>query len=293
MTGHHNGGRATAGEHRGTRRVLRALAVVHPIPSAINATLVASLAIAAGAEPATAGLLGGAMLGFQTSIGALNDIVDADDDRLAGRDKPIPAGLISVRVVAAIVVAGGVAGLAISGSFGLWVLILGAVGYAAGVAYDLFMRQLGLAWLCFAVAFPVLLAWTWMAAANSLPPGWPFLLPLAALAGAAIHLANSLVDADSDRRAGLTSLAIRLGPERARWTLAALTLTIYLLGWMTLASLTDVHPAAFQAALLATVVAAVALGLSWQRSVRALEAGWVGQAVGLAVFAVAWVASVM
>jgi len=267
--------------------------VVHPAPSAINAALVASLALVAGAEAATAGLLAGAMLGFQMSIGALNDIVDANDDRLAIRDKPIPAGLISVPVATAIVVAGGIAGLTISAGFGLSVLILGAIGYGAGVAYDLVMRRLGLGWLCFAVAFPTLLAWTWTAAADALPPGWPFLLPLAAVAGPAIHLANSLVDVDTDERAGLSSPATRLGPAGARWTLAGLTVTVYVLAWFLLISLPAVDPGAILAAVFASVVAVVGVGLSWQRSGRALQAGWMAQAVGLAAFAVAWIASVM
>jgi len=267
--------------------------VVHPAPSAINAALVASLALVAGAEAATAGLLAAAMLGFQTSIGALNDIVDVNDDRLASRDKPIPAGLITMPVATAIVVAGGIAGLTISAGFSLSVLILGAIGYASGVAYDLVMRRLGLGWLCFAVAFPTLLAWTWLAAADALPPGWPFLLPLAALAGPAIHLANSLVDADADERASLTSLATRLGPARARWTLAGLTLTVYLLAWLMLLSLPAVDPGAMLVAVLATVVGALGVGLTWQRSGRALQAGWMAQAVGLAAFAVAWITSVM
>jgi 4-hydroxybenzoate polyprenyltransferase len=267
--------------------------VVHPAPSVINAALVASLAIVAGAEAATAGLLAAAMFGFQISIGALNDIVDADGDRLAGRDKPIPAGLVSVPVATAIVVAGGIAGLTVSASFSPSVLILGAIGYGAGVGYDLVMRRLGLGWLCFAVAFPVMLAWTWTAAADTLPPGSPFLLPLAALAGPAIHLANSLVDVDADERAGLNSMATRLGPTRARWTLAGLTVTVYLLAWVMLISLPAVNSSAIVAAAFATVVAAVGVGLSWQRSGRALQAGWMAQAVGLAAFTVAWIASVM
>jgi 4-hydroxybenzoate polyprenyltransferase len=191
------------------------------------------------------------------------------------------------------VVAGGIAGLTISAGFSLSVLILGAIGYASGVAYDLVMRQLGLGWLCFAVAFPTLLAWTWLAAADTPPPGWPFLLPLAALAGPAIHLANSLVDVDVDERADLSSMATRLGPARARWTLAGLTVTVYLLAWVMLISLPAVNSSAIVAAAFATVVAAVGVGLSWQRSGRALQAGWMAQAVGLAGFAVAWVASVM
>jgi 4-hydroxybenzoate polyprenyltransferase len=271
---------------------LRALTVAHPAPSAINAALVASLATVAGAGAATAGLLATAMFGFQVSIGALNDIVDAGEDRRAMRDKPIPGGLVSVPAARAIVVGGGLVGLAISTGFSPWVLVLGVIGYGAGVTYDLFMRRHGLGWLCFAVAFPALLAWTWTAAAGTLPAAWPFLLPLAALAGPMIHLANSLVDLEADEGTGASSLATRMGPTRSRWTLAGLTATVYLLGWAMVYSLRAENPWAILAAVLATVVAAVGVGLSWQSSRRALQAGWMAQAVGLAGFAVAWIASV-
>ena len=66
--------------------------IVHPLPSALNTALVIAIATVAGASLTEAGLLGLAMLGFQASIGALNDVVDADRDRLAKPMKPIPAG---------------------------------------------------------------------------------------------------------------------------------------------------------------------------------------------------------
>jgi geranylgeranylglycerol-phosphate geranylgeranyltransferase len=273
------------------RRALLALAVVHPAPSAINAALVATLAIVAGAGQWVAGLLAIAMLGFQFSIGALNDIVDIDADRLGKPWKPIPAGKTSIPFAVAIVVLGMAIGLAVSASFGIVVLALGALGHASGVAYDLRMRRLGLGWLCLAAAFPLMLAWTWVAAAGTLPPGWPSLLLLAALAGPAIHLANSLVDVGSDERVGSPSLATQLGPSSARKTLAALMVVILVLAWATLASVAIFSGLAVIVALLATMAAALGVALSWQEAAKAREAGWLLQAVGLATMAVAWLAS--
>lgn len=274
------------------RRRLRAFAVLHPAPSVLNAVLVAALALVAGAAPSVASLMGLGMLGFQFSIGALNDLVDADGDRRAGRSKPIPLGLVSVHVASAIVVGGAIVGLAVSASFGLAVLVLGVLGYGAGVAYDVSLRQRGLGWLCFALAFPTLLAWTWMAAAGSLPPAWPLLLALAAAAGPAIHLANSLVDEGTDDQVGVTTLATRLGPTRARWALTGLSVVIYVLGWIALSSYPGTGPSAIVAATCATVVAVSGVWLSWQRSRRALEVGWIMQAVSIGVFGIALVASV-
>ena len=272
-------------------RPLRALRVVHPLPSTINAVLVASLAIVAGA-PGAAIALAIAMLAFQVSIGSLNDIADASDDRTTKPGKPIPAGLVSQRLAAIIVIGGALVGLTISASFGLIVLCLGAIGYGSGIAYDLFMRRLGLGWLCFSVAFPTLLAWTWLAAAGALPPGWPLLLPLAALAGPTVHLANSLVDVEADQRAGLTSLATQLGHQRARQTLAVLVTVVYGLAWGSLFTVTTLSAPVLVVALCATVAAVAGLVLSWQTSQRLREMGWLIGAGGLALMALAWLVAI-
>jgi 4-hydroxybenzoate polyprenyltransferase len=267
------------------------MAVVHPVPSTLNAVLVATLVLIAGGERSVAGVLALAMLGFQFSIGALNDVVDVEADRAWKPRKPIPGGLIPIESAVAIVVLGAIVGLGISASFGISVLILGAAGYACGVAYDLLMRRMGLGWLCFAVALPLLLAWTWLAAAGTLPPGWPVLLLLAALAGPALHLANSLVDVESDARSGRTSLATRLGPRSARVALAILMAIILVLTWATLASVATPSGLALAVAAVATATTALGVGLSWQESRRAREAGWLLQASGLAAVAAAWLAS--
>jgi 4-hydroxybenzoate polyprenyltransferase len=273
------------------RRAVLGLRVIHPLPSALNAALVIALAIVAGAPPIEAGLLALAMLGFQASIGALNDVADADRDQLAKPTKPIPAGVIDRRGATIVAMAGAAVGLAISAGFGLPVLILGAAGYGCGLAYDLVMRRRGQGWVCYAGAFPLLLAWTWMAAAGSLPPGWPLLLPLAALAGPTIHLANSLVDLDADEQAGVTSLATSLGEDRAPLVLTILTASIYVLAWVILLWLTDPPIAALLTAAAATLCAGLGVGLSWRSGSRAREQGWLLQAAGLALLAVAWVAA--
>ncbi|CAN5848216.1 hypothetical protein BH23CHL8_BH23CHL8_23310 [soil metagenome] len=254
--------------------------------------LVAALALVAGATAATAISLAVAMLGFQTSIGALNDLVDARHDSVAKPRKPIPAGLIPSRMAIVIAVAAGVVGLAVSASFGVAVLALGAAGYATGIAYDLFMRRWGLGWLCFAFAFPLLLAWTWVAVAAELPPAWQVLLPLAAFAGPAIHLANSLVDMEGDQQAGVRTLATWLGPTWGPRVLAAMEATVHGLAWVTLAVIGDVGQGILAAAALASFLAAGGVVLSSSPASRWREAGWLLQAGALALLGVAWVAAV-
>ena len=275
------------------RHLLVALSVVHPLPSALNAVLVAVLALVAGGEPSVAGALAVAMLGYQVSIGALNDIVDVEVDRRWKPRKPIPAGHITTELASTIVILGAVVGIGISATFGIVVLALGAAGYVSGVAYDILMRRMGLGWVCLAAAIPLMLAWTWYATAATLPPAWPLLLPLAAIAGPALHLANSLVDVDADARSDRLSLAMRLGPRRARITLAILMSIILALAWASLAMVGTASGYSLGAALVATTTTTLGVVLSWQEAVRAREAGWLLQAVGLATLAAAWLASVV
>ena len=273
------------------RRTLGALTVVHPVPSALNAVLVAILALIAGGDRPVAALLAIAMLGFQFSIGALNDLADVEADRVVKPRKPIPAGLVPIELAVGIVIVWAIVGLGISATFGAVVLILGAAGYASGVAYDVVMRRVGLGWLCFAAAIPLMLAWTWLAAAGTLPPGWPLLLPLAALAGPALHLANSLVDLKPDARAGRSSLATQLGARRAKAALTVMMAIILFLAWATLSSGGAYEGTGLAAATVATGVTALGVALSWQDAPRAREAGWLLQAAGLATMAAAWLAS--
>lgn len=270
------------------RRCARTLPLLHPLPSLINAALVVALATVAGAQASLALVLGLAMLGFQTSIGALNDLVDVDRDRLTRPDKPIPAGLATTPQAWAVTLVGGGLGLAVSAALGPLVLLTGLAGYGCGLAYDLWLRQTGWGWLCFVAAFPLLLAWTWLAAAGSLPPGWPILLPLAALAGPTLHLANSLVDLERDERSGTPSLATRLGPRRGRLSLATLTLGLYGLAWMGLAATVDPGRVTIALAVGATSAAVVGVALSWRLRTGLREVGWILQAGALATLAVAW-----
>jgi 4-hydroxybenzoate polyprenyltransferase len=235
-----------------------------------------------------------AMLGFQACIGALNDVMDAQADRLVKPAKPIPAGLVSVRAALAVGTVGALVGLAISASLGAGAFILGAAGLATGVVYDLLPRRWGLGWLCFVPAFPLLLAWTWVAAVGELPPAWPLLFAVAALAGPLVSLANGLVDHEADARTGRSGLAVRLGPLRGWWVLAALTATIYGLAWVSLLALAPrpPQPAPLVIATLGTALAVLGLAGSASLVTRRREAGWLCGAVGLGALGVAWVAAV-
>ena len=69
-----------------------ALGIVHPFPSVLVSLVVAVLAALAGGTPLAIATLTLAMLAFQASIGATNDLVDLPRDRQVAARKPLPAG---------------------------------------------------------------------------------------------------------------------------------------------------------------------------------------------------------
>jgi 4-hydroxybenzoate polyprenyltransferase len=265
------------------------LALLHPFPSALDAALTAVLAWIAGAGTVTALVLAAAMFAFQASIGALNDLVDAPHDAVASPSKPIPSGLVSLGVARAVVLAGGAVGGVLSALVSPAAAIVGLAGYACGVAYDLRLKAEGLGWVAYAAAFPLLLVYAWVGAGAGLPPDWIIVLPVAAIAGPMLHLANGLVDPDGDRRTGSRGLVVRLGTRRATVLLVLLAIAVYGLAWVLL--LTRSSP------VLEVVLAGLASGLaivgiagSASRGERRRAWGWTLQAVAIALLSVAYLA---
>jgi 4-hydroxybenzoate polyprenyltransferase len=118
------------------------------------------------------------------------------------------------------------------------------------------------------------------------------LVPVAALAGPALHLANGLVDLEEDRIAGRPSLVTRLGRRNSLGVAAFLTAAVYLVAWATLLASEAVPEAAIGLAVAATILAVAGVGGSASGNRRARSAGWMAQAVGIGTLAVAWLAAV-
>lgn len=273
------------------RHPLGRLGLLHPFPSILNAIVVGVLAWLAGAPASVVAALAAAMLGFQVSIGALNDLVDAPDDARSKPGKPIPSGQVSPGMARATVVVGAGTGAACAAWVSGPALLLGLTGYACGVAYDVWLKRRGLGAVAFALALPILLLFAWTGATGDLPPGWPTLLPVAALAGPALHLANTLTDLDHDRASGMDGLAIRVGRRRALLVLTVLVATVHGLAWWTLRSLPDASAASVGLAAAASSTASWGLLLSARADDRATAWGWTLQAISMAALTLAWVAS--
>jgi 4-hydroxybenzoate polyprenyltransferase len=274
---------------QGPRPRLRALALLHPFPSLLNAAAVAALASVAGADAPLAILLGASMLCLQAAIGAVNDLVDAPDDALVKPAKPIPAGLVSVPAARAAAAAAGGLGLGLAASIGPGVLALALVTLALGLAYDLWLKRTPWAWLPFALALPVVPVYAWIGAAGVPPPRLEWLLPLGVLAGAGLSLANGLADLEADRATGVPALAARLGRRRTVRLLSAIQGVV--LGGAGLGLLVTGGPGG-PAVLGAFVAGSALLGagtvLSNRGSRVARQRGWESQALGCALLAVGW-----
>ena len=87
---------------------------------------------------------------------------------------------------------------------------------AIGLAYDLWAKGTTLSWLPFALGIPLLPVYGWYGATGSLPELFLVLVPAAANAGAALAVANAMVDYGA-RRGGRRALDRPRARRRPGW----------------------------------------------------------------------------
>lgn len=265
---------------------VRAFRLVHPFPSFLNAVLVVGLAWVAGGTPLTASVLAVGMLGLQFCIGSVNDLIDEPIDAAAKPWKPIPSRRVSRRTALLVALVSGGGGLALSAVVQPVLLLLAAAMLACGLVYDFWLKPTPWAWACFAIAFPLLPVYAWYGAAGTLPPNFEFLLPLAALCGPLLQLANGLSDLEIDQQAGLPTLAVHLGRRRALFAIAALVVIVHGLAWLTIVRTGS--PIALAMAVVAGLLALVGLWLSASAARNRRELGWMAQAASIAALGLGW-----
>lgn len=247
------------------------------------------MALVAGAPPDLAVRLGIAMTLLQLGIGTVNDAVDAPADAGRKAGKPIPSGLVAGRqavIAAGVLFAGGMSlALSVSPAIGG----LAVVVVAIGLAYDLRLKGTAWSWLPFAVGIPILPVFGWLGATGGLASTFAILLPAAVMAGTGLAIGNALVDVERDRSAGLSSIAIVLGPVRSGAAAAGL---FGVVGVAAVASAVVANRSILIVILLA-IVAVVPVGASLasaSSSSARRERAWQLEAVGLAVVGTIWLA---
>jgi len=259
--------------------------------------VVAVVAIVAGASIPLALHLGVSMTLLQFAIGAGNDMADVARD--AGRtDKALTAGLVSHAAGRAIAVACAVAGLVLAALVSPVVLALALVGLGIGAAYDLRAKGTPFSWVPLAAGVPLLPVYGWLGASGALPAVFLLLVPMAATAGAALAIANAVVDVERDAAAGASSIAAVLGLVRSAGVALLLQVVVAAvalvsgavlgtpMGWQIAVAVSSLVPVG---GALFGVVAVARHHAPVERALAERELAWEAQAVGLGLLAVAWV----
>lgn len=246
------------------------LVLPHAVPIFVVMTATAAFALIAsrgwpGPGPMSWLLL--AMFGGQLAIGAVNEIVDADLDARTKPEKPIPAGLVSRRGAWTMAIGGCLAMTVFSLRFGFPAFLVCALGTGVGIAYSVWFKRTIWSWIPYLVALPLLPIWVWLAL-SEVDPGLFAIYPIGAAAVIAVQIAQSIPDVEADAQGNVRTLAVALGPDRARlacWgsLLFAAVLACLLAPWLTEAPL-YVWGAAAVAGSLVAVNAAI-----WARDARA------------------------
>jgi 4-hydroxybenzoate polyprenyltransferase len=156
-----------------------------------------------------------AILVGQLSVGWSNDAHDASDDARAGRrEKPTVSGAVSAPALWV----GAWVALLIS-SAASW-FVAGFVGgsihvFALGVAwlYNVTVSRTVWSWLPYALAFGAMPLFLYVGLDGVPGPWWT--VAVFSIVAVSAHLANALPDLESDRRAGIDGLVVRLGARRS------------------------------------------------------------------------------
>jgi 4-hydroxybenzoate polyprenyltransferase len=272
--------------------------LLHPLPSLLTVGASAAFAfLAAGGVPHLLYLL--LLVAVETcrqfSISAYNDYFDRDVDRDRA-DKPVASGAISPRTAWLVGAGFAVACMALSllvGN-GLFVLLT-AVGLGGGLLYDAGLKQTALSWLPFAIAFPTLPLWAYVAvhpSAADIPERLLWVWPVGAVLVVGIHLADTIPDLGTDAEAGVQGLAHRLGMRRSLAVLwgafvAAIALTLLL--WPVL----RYHTAWYVTGLIACAALMAAAAVAYTRTKGRVRTMSLLLEMGALALAVGWVGGVL
>lgn len=261
--------------------------LVHPFPSALDASVTLALALLAGATGGRAALLGASMLAIQFSIGALNDVLDAPADAVAGRAKPLVDGRVPARIALGIAAVAGPTGLVLAALAGPPAALIALTGLGIGLAYDLRLKASPWSWLPYATGIPLLPVFAWVGATGDLPVPMLAVAGLGVLGGAALAIANSLADAERDAASRTATVATTLGRVRAIRLGALLSFVVGGVATTSAVLLAGSIPGTWlTCAGAATLTAGVGMGVRGH-----LQRAWEVQAIGLAILAAGWVAS--
>ena len=210
----------------------------HPLPVLFHALAVAVFALVAAWPHFNWGviiLVVAAHTAMQLSIAALNDYCDRRLDTLGKKHKPIPLGLVQPREALLFGLLMIVVMVLLLLPLNPLALLVSCLYLAFGQGYNLGLKSTPLSGVVFALAIPLIPLYAFLGVGHVLPVIL-WLVPVAALLGIALNLANALSDIEEDAANGARTLAVVLGAHGVYITCPLLLIfSMLLIGVLTFA----------------------------------------------------------
>ena len=197
--------------------VLGFFLLCHPLPVLFHLLAVTIFALIAAWPHINwniVGLIVAAHTAMQLSIAVWNDYCDRHVDASAKKNKPIPRGLIRPReafIIGLLLIVIMVFLLLPLNPLALFISLL---YLGLGQSYNFGLKSTPWSGIVFALAIPLIPVYAFVAAGRIIPFIF-WLVPVAALLGIALNLANSLPDIEDDHANNVHTLAVVLGVRRS------------------------------------------------------------------------------
>jgi 4-hydroxybenzoate polyprenyltransferase len=217
----------------------------HPLPVLLHIIAVSMFALLA-AWPrfvwGTLFLVVAAHTAMQLSIAVLNDYCDRTRDTLSKKQKPIPLGLVTPREALVYGFSLMIVMLLLLIFLNPLALLISLLYLAFGQSYNLGLKSTPLSGVVFALAIPLIPVYAFVGVGRIVPFVF-WLVPVVALLGIALNLANSLPDIEEDATSGARTLAVVLGVRRSFLLVALLIFVcIISIAALTLISIVPARP---------------------------------------------------
>lgn len=198
----------------------------HPLPVLFHIIAVSVFALLAAWPHFVWGtllLVVAAHAAMQLSIAVLNDYCDRRTDAVSKQNKPIPRGLVTPREALLYGFFLMLVMLLLLLPLNPLALLISLLYLACGQGYNLGLKSTPWSGIVFALAIPLIPVYAFVGVGRSISLIF-WLVPVAALLGIALNLANSLPDIEADAASGAKTLAVVLGTRRSFRLIALLIL---------------------------------------------------------------------
>ncbi len=197
--------------------VLGFFLLCHPLPVLFHllaVTIFALFAVWPHISWNIVGLIVAAHAAMQLSIAVWNDYCDRQVDASTKKNKPIPRGLIRPQEAFIIGILLIILMVFLLLPLNPLALVISLLYLGLGQSYNFGLKSTPWSGIVFALAIPLIPLYAFVAVGRIIPFIF-WLVPVAALLGIALNLANSLPDIEDDRANNAHTLAVVLGVRRS------------------------------------------------------------------------------